>query len=153
MTPALGPRELREIADHAAGAYPREACGLILLNQGRFQIIHCENLADILHGEDPRTYPRTARTSFVMDPVPVWKAHREGTLKGVYHSHCDASDHFSAEDRHLATMGLGEAAGPAWEGCEYLVVSVMRGRSVRATMWSYCVESSRFEATEVYESL
>ena len=142
---------LRTIAAHAAAAYPREACGLLLGDS--LDVLPCENLADSLHDADPARWPRTARTSFAIDVGVILRAYRDGTLRGVYHSHCDAGDQFSAEDRIQATMGLGEAAGPAFVGCDHLVVSVVDGRAVRATLWSYSEETSRFEAAEVYTCL
>ena len=145
----ISPAQVKIIAAHAADAYPREACGLMLGDR----VVPCENMADRLHAEDPGSWPRTARTSFVIHPAPILRAYRDGTLRGVYHSHCDVGDEFSAQDRAQATMGLGEAAGPAFRGCDHLVVSVMSGRAVRATLWSYSDETSRFEAAEVYPSL
>ena len=78
------------------------------------------------------------------------KADRDGTLRAVYHSHCDVGDYFSEEDRLQATMGMGEQSGPAWEGCDYLVVSVMRGKAVHATLWRYDESLLRYEAAERY---
>jgi [CysO sulfur-carrier protein]-S-L-cysteine hydrolase len=149
----LGPGTLREVAAHSEREYPREACGLLLGTPSALVVLPCENLADRLHREDPMGFPRTARTAYAIHPSHILAADRDGTLRGVYHSHCDAEDHFSSEDRLQATMGLGEAAGPAFRGCGHLVVSVRDGQAVRATLWSYSDETSRFEAAEIYASL
>ncbi len=149
----LSPSTLRQIAQHASATYPEEACGLLVEAGGAIVAAPCENLADRLHLDDPVAHPRTARTAFVIHPAHILRAERDATLRGVYHSHCDAEDYFSQEDRLLATMGLGEAAGPAFVGCDHLVVSVLKGQAVRATLWSYSEETRRFEAAEVYASL
>ena len=147
----LGRRQLVSIVEHVEAGYPEEACGLLLQSGSQLAVEPCENLANRLHAEDPGTFARDARTFYAIDPAIIMRADREGTLRGVYHSHCDVGDYFSEEDRLQATMGMGEDAGPAWDGCEYLVVSVMKGVAVHATVWSYDDATQRYEAAETYD--
>ena len=141
---------LKAIVTHVQSGYPEEACGLILGTGGDLSVTPCENLANALHQDDPETFPRDARTFYAIDPVLIMKADRAGTLRAVYHSHCDVGDYFSDEDRLQATMGMGEDAGPAWDGCDYLVVSVLQGAAVHATLWRYDENLRRYEAAERY---
>jgi proteasome lid subunit RPN8/RPN11 len=148
--PLLARDQLARIIDHVQDGYPEEACGLLLQSGEAVTVAPCQNLANQLHADDPETFPRDARTFYAIDPAIIMRADRDGTLRGVYHSHCDLGDYFSREDRLQATMGMGEDAGPAWEGCKYLVVSVMNGVAVHATLWVYDDETRRYEASDSY---
>ena len=60
-------------------------------------------------------------------------------VKLVYHSHCDAGDHFSAEDS--ATFAHdGQLTWP----CAYLVVSVRDGRAVSQRVWVHVPGTNDF---------
>lgn len=149
----LSPELIRQIAESLEPSYPNEGCGLVLRNQtGELHVKPCENLADALHKDDPERFPRTARTFYAIDPREFMKAdRRKEHVRVIYHSHCDLGDYFSEEDRLQATMGLGEEEGPAFPECDYLVVSVMKGKAVHARLWSYSEETRRFEDKEQYD--
>ena len=92
----------------------------------------CENIQNRLHGTDPGTHPRTARTAYRMDDLQVIRILDEtekagGKMTAIYHSHIDCDAYFSEEDQLAATF-FGE---PAYPGVSYLVVSVI-DREIRA---------------------
>jgi proteasome lid subunit RPN8/RPN11 len=73
-------------------------------------IVTMENRASKLHGLDPETYPRTARTYFDLNPMVFEREVREREERGhpvkvLYHSHLDAGAYFSETDAAAATMG------------------------------------------------
>lgn len=148
----LSQDHLRAIVASLEPAYPAEGCGLVLrAPDGTLRVHPCENIADALHADDPETFPRTSRTFYAISPREFLLADKRGDeVVMVYHSHCDVGDYFSDEDRAVATMGMGEDAGPAWPGRDYLVVSVIQGAAQRATNYRYDDATRRFEAAEVY---
>lgn len=136
-------------------AWPSEGCGLVLADKDGHLWIHpCANVADALHAEDPTAFPRTSRTAFAIAPRELLLAELRGdAIHLLYHSHCDASDELSAQDRRVATLGLGESSGPAWPGQDQLVVSIVGGRAVRASHYRYDDGTRRFERIARYGSL
>jgi len=148
----LTSRVLSDIVASLQPSYPSEGCGLVLLNSnGSVRVQPCSNLADELHAQDPESFPRTSRTFYAIDPMEFLEAEKLGDqVRIIYHSHCDVADYFSDEDRLVATMGMGEEAGPAYPGCSYLVVSVIEGVASHATHYGYSDETLRFEPVEVF---
>lgn len=94
--------------EHAAAAYPHEACGLVVRRAGGLAVVPGHNLA-----------PRGA---FELDPATLI-SHRHEDLVALYHSHCDAPPILSAADR--ATLVIGDQ--PAWPGVEVWIVPVRNG--------------------------
>ncbi|WP_427501388.1 C40 family peptidase [Methylomonas sp. MED-D] len=75
---------LTQILAHAARAFPREACGLLLRDGGGVRVLECDNRA-----ADPER-------SFLIDPaVYAVHAHR---IEAVYHSHPNRDPAPSAAD-------------------------------------------------------
>lgn len=111
-----------------AQAYPDEGCGLILERDGEYRFLECPNLADKYHALDPETYPRTARTFYIIDPMEFVRAEDRGErVAVVVHSHADVGDYFSDEDVAGALMpriSPDDPLEPAHPGVDYLVVSV-----------------------------
>ncbi len=120
----LPPQLFAEVVTHLESAYPEEGCGLVLEAHGVLRVLPCENLADALHRKDPTLFPRTSRTSYVIDPRHLWEASERGErVRIIYHSHCDAPAEVSAEDRRLAIEV---------PGLSYLIMSVVSGVVVAA---------------------
>lgn len=120
-----------EIDALAVGAYPDEACGFLTGPAERAKTIDraipAANLADRYHAVDPETFPRTARTFYIIDARLIQKTFDEGErgarpVKAIYHSHSDVGAYFSAEDQAAAAPD-GVLSYPV----AYLVVSVRKG--------------------------
>jgi [CysO sulfur-carrier protein]-S-L-cysteine hydrolase len=143
MSNALWSRDnFAQILPWLESAYPDEGCGLILVREDGSSYVHnCENLANKYHAMDPETYPRTARTFYMINPSEFVKAERRGErVAVVVHSHVEVGDYFSAEDVAAATMPRltpEEPLEPSYPGTDYLVVSVRDGRADHATVFRF----------------
>jgi proteasome lid subunit RPN8/RPN11 len=132
------------IARHAEGAYPEEACGILV---GRFaeapdggrsgarveRALPAENV----HSDRRRRYAIAPEALLAAQR----RAREEGCeLVGYYHSHPDHPPRPSATDR-----------SDAWPGVSYLIVAVAAGRAGEARSWRWDAEAGRFveEAVEV----
>jgi adenylyltransferase/sulfurtransferase len=111
---------LDEIYAHAREGYPEEICGFIIENN---EARRCENRQNALHVEDPKAFPRDARTAYNLGPKDLFFLDR--SLRGprpvrvIYHSHIDVGAYFSDEDARAAAPD-GELLYPV----DYLVVDV-----------------------------
>lgn len=146
---------LRAIVDWLEAAYPLEGCGLLVERaDGSFGVHGCENLADRYHALDPVAYPRTGRDFYVLDPVEIVRAEARGERMAViFHSHPDAGDDFSTDDFAAAVMPRAsreEPFLPSYPGTDYLVVSVRRGRAVRAALYAFDAAQGRFVQARVF---
>lgn len=129
-----------QMSRHGEESYPDEACGLLVGNSGEIRRIHAtRNILDALHADDPETYPRTARTGYVIDPqqqFEIMRAAEDGgdEVCGIYHSHADVGAYFSDEDKAQA-LPFGQ---PAFPGAVYIVLDVREGRceGAKAFVWS-----------------
>lgn len=74
----LSPTSKNNIISHAKQEFPREACGLVIIKNGRQKYIPCRNLA---HGTD----------NFILCPNDYMKADSEGEIVAVIHSHPNLS--------------------------------------------------------------
>lgn len=133
---------LEEIISWVEAAYPEEGCGLILEKpDGALEVLRCENLANKYHALDPETYPRTAETFYMINPMEFVKAERrEDRVAVIFHSHADVGDYFSEEDIAGATMPRFEPddpVEPSHPGVDYLVVSVREGKADHATLFRF----------------
>lgn len=129
----LSPDILATIFAHAAADYPNECCGAVwrVTEDGgeRWEATRQTNVQNRLHAEDPRRYPRDARTAYTIDPKELLRMNRRAEEPGqhlalLYHSHPDHDAYFSKEDVAFAAP-FGE---PAYPGTAYLVVSVREGK-------------------------
>ena len=114
--------------------YPDEACGLLIGEKGQdsaSEFVPCRNIYNEMHAKYPETYPRDARTAYLIDPKEQQEVFREAEkngqeVKAIVHSHTDHDAYFSAEDRLVATP-WGE---PNYPGVAYIVVSI-RNRKLK----------------------
>ena len=124
--------DLQKIYEHAQSEYPEECCGIVIGSKddsAADEVCTCTNIQNKLHQENPKEFPRDARTAYNIDPSQIFKAHKEAREKGliiklIYHSHVDAGVYFSNEDRKQAFMGEEQI----YPGASYLIVSVIDGK-------------------------
>ena len=118
----LGDSEfLESIHEHVMKWFPDEACGLLIEGPEGPYVELAENLADKYHKLDPETYPRTARTSYLLDPMLMANVERRGArVVAIFHSHVRVGAYFSDEDVAQAMSPFEE--GPLYPGIEYLVL-------------------------------
>lgn len=81
------------IRKHVIAAYPKEACGLVIIARGHERYIPCRNIAD-----DPTN-------DFVMHPEDQATAEDMGDILAVVHSHPDAAPVMSVSDRVQCANG------------------------------------------------
>lgn len=134
----LLPNTLDEICVHAKTEFPDECCGVILQTESREFVRRCHNIQNEMHKEDPNTYPRDARTAYLMHPKDLISVHKEAytenrPIKAIYHSHPNREAYFSDKDKEDA-MPWGE---PTYPGVSYLVISIYEEdvRGVKAFEW------------------
>lgn len=140
------PKNLEQIVSWVESAYPEEGCGLILQKpDGAYEVMCCENLANKYHEVDPKTYPRSARTFYMINPIEFVRAERRGDrVAVVFHSHADVGDYFSDEDVAGATLPRFEQDAPlepAHPGTDFLVISVRDGVADHGTV--FCFDDAR----------
>ena len=71
-----------QIYTHAMEEFPNECCGAILTDGVQEFVRRCKNIQNERHADDPETYPRDARTAYLMDPNDLIKIHREVDTEG-----------------------------------------------------------------------
>lgn len=76
-----------EMREHAAKEYPRECCGVVIIEKGRQKYVPCRNIAERSDQE------------FVIDPADWAAAEDRGEIVEVVHSHPDASATPSEADK------------------------------------------------------
>jgi proteasome lid subunit RPN8/RPN11 len=74
-----------QIKQHLTLELPKEGCGLLIVRKGKQHYIPCNNMAI---GTD----------NFIIDPKDYLKAHTEGEIVSVIHSHPDTSEKPSQAD-------------------------------------------------------
>lgn len=131
-------KTLEEICEHAKEVYPEECCGVILSTDTQEFVKKCRNIQNQMHKDDPDTYPRDARTAYIMHPDDLIKVHNESDIqnrpiKAFYHSHPNHEAYFSEKDKTDA-MVWGE---PAYPGVVYIVISIYEDtiRTIKAFDW------------------
>ena len=117
---------IKQIYIHAIEEFPNECCGVILTDGVQEFVRRCKNIQNERHAEDPETYPRDARTAYLMDPDDLIKIHREvdtegKRIKAFYHSHPNEDAYFSEKDRVDALEPWGE---PNHSDIPYVVISL-----------------------------
>ncbi len=146
----LHPDTLHAMCEHAKATFPDECCGFVLAAEGEEVVRKCRNIQNRLHKEAPDTYPRDARTAYVIHPndlIAVTKETdtTERQIKAVYHSHPNHPAYFSDKDKADATI-WGE---PTYGDAPYIVISVYGAeiRDVKAFAWDATTED--FVAVEI----
>ncbi len=139
----IAPAALAQIFAHARRDYPRECCGVLY---GSDRVREARNIQDELHAEDPRAYPRDARTAYHLDVASLLAMSKslhaqppEERARLVYHSHCDVGAYFSASDHAAATIE-GQPAYPV----DHLVVAVSRADAAAADGPAAAAEAAQF---------
>lgn len=69
---------LQAAMEHAAADLPRESCGLVVVFGGKDKYIPCHNIAE------------TAESHFILDPLDLFEAEKQGDIVAVVHSHPDS---------------------------------------------------------------
>ncbi len=135
----LQPETLSEIYAHATSEFPDECCGAILSEGAREFVWRCRNIQNELHQNAPDTYPRDARTAYVIHPDDLIAIHKATAtenrqIKVFYHSHPNHGAYFSEKDKADALIW----DEPAYPGATYLVISVYDReiRAVKAFAWN-----------------
>ncbi len=86
---------LHEIEPHFFREYPKEACGVIAVKQGKEYWIPCKNVA-----ENPEE-------TFIFDSKEYLKISRTSDIVGIVHSHPDATSEASETDiNNCNTLGI-----------------------------------------------
>ena len=131
-------KTMDEICEHARADFPEECCGAILHTETQEFVRPCRNIQNQRHKDDPGTYPRDARTAYILHPDDLIKIHNESDkqnrpIKAFYHSHPNHEAYFSEKDKSDA-MVWGE---PAYPGVAYIVISIYEDtiRVVKAYAW------------------
>jgi [CysO sulfur-carrier protein]-S-L-cysteine hydrolase len=124
-----GPELLARVAALCEKDPEREACGFVVRRaSGSLEAVPVPNAADALHAADPAAFPRTSRTSYVMDPRAQLRVLREIEAAGeaivaVWHSHVATSAELSEKDRADAVV----EGAPVLPGTEQLVLALLGG--------------------------
>jgi len=104
---AIPSRVLDELRKHALEALDllEECCGLIIGDEEKRykRVVRCHNDMNQRHQDDPRSFPRDAKTAFWMretDYQQAWDSARERgeQVTAVYHSHLGLDAYLSEED-------------------------------------------------------
>ena len=141
----LRPETLTEIYEHAKSEFPDECCGAILSDAAQEFVWKCRNIQNALHQKDPNTYPRDARTAYVIHPDDLIAIHKETEtenrqIKVFYHSHPNHEAYFSEKDKTDAMLW----DEPAYPGATYLVISVYDAEVRAVKAFTYDEEARDF---------
>lgn len=129
MTGAYAPALLAALDALCEADPDREVCGFVVRRGGALEVVPVANVADRYHDRDPERFPRTSRTSYLMDPRAQLRVHESladgrGELVAVWHSHVEVGAYFSEKDRADALVD----GQPLLPGVEYLVLGVRGGK-------------------------
>jgi len=139
------------IIAQAEREFPFECCGFII-GDASDEVRPISNIQNEKHAVDRVTFPRDARTAFLMDPkehlAVLNEIDRRGLkLKVVYHSHPDHDAYFSGTDRSRAcSFDPGE---PDYPDTSYIVMSVRTGRFANAAAFVWDKEQKDFVEAEL----
>ena len=145
----LAQDKLEAARQHALDEYPDECCGIVIGHPDHDRddaLYRCTNIQNQLHAQDPKTYPRDARTAYFIDPRELMKimkaaADRKLAIKLFYHSHPEHDAYFSDEDRRMALFD-GE---PTYPEARYLVISVYNRKINDQALFEWSPEAGNFE--------
>jgi proteasome lid subunit RPN8/RPN11 len=135
----------REMASRAEADYPEESCGFVFGVGDALEVVPMRNVQNDLHRQDPKGFPRDARTAYYFDPTEMKEVleRKEAAgvpLRAIYHSHPDHDAYFSDTDG-AAAAPLGE---PSFPGVIYLVFSVQGGRVRELKGFDWSAEHERY---------
>jgi len=131
---------LEALQSHARETYPEECCGFVLADGENEEVRRITNVQNRMHGLDPVTFPRDARTAYFMDPRELLAVQQEvdrgeREIRAVYHSHPNHDAYFSPEDKKQALFD----DEPTYPGAVYLVLSIYERqvRAMKAVEWDH----------------
>jgi len=135
------------IVAQAEREFPCECCGFIIGDTVVEEVRAIANIQNRKHAEDPKAFPRDARTAFLMEPkehlaVLNEADRRKLELRVVYHSHPGHDAYFSATDRAQACSF--DPPQPDYPGAAYLVISVRGGKFARAAAFAWDASKKDF---------
>ena len=133
---------LIEIGEQGVGDYPSEACGILVGEGSRLEVIPFENIQDELHEKDPERFPRTSRTAYSMDTLRLQRARAHLALRVIYHTHVECEAHFSGQDHRGAVSP--DSGEPVLPGVDYLVMSIYERRPREANLFRFEPSTGRF---------
>ena len=137
---------LKSIHDHVMQWFPDEACGLLIEGPEGASVELAENLADKYHKLDPETYPRTGRTSYLLDPMLLANTERRGArVVAIFHSHVRVGAYFSDEDVAQAMSPFDD--GPMYPGIEYVVMDAQDEGVQGHKLFSWNADAKEFQET------
>ena len=140
------PNLLKSIHDHVMQWFPDEACGLLIEGPEGASVELAENLADKYHKLDPETYPRTGRTSYLLDPMLLANVERRGArVVAIFHSHVRVGAYFSDEDVAQAMSPFDD--GPMYPGIEYVVMDAQDEGVQGHKLFSWNADAKEFQET------
>lgn len=150
----LNPNHLKQILEHAKASYPDECCGMIIGQLKYWQddeFFPCTNIQNQKHDQDPKFYPRTAQTAYLMDPDEVQQIEKlakktNKTIKLIYHSHCNHDAYFSQTDREAA-VPFGDI--PLYPETAYLVISLYEQKIKESNLFIWNPESLDFDPISI----
>ena len=138
----LSQANLAALQAHACEVYPDECCGMIIVRNGREEVVRVTNMQNDLHAQDPEQFQRTAATAYTMgrEAAAILLAAERGELelRAIYHSHPEHDAYFSAEDKKQAFGGWDE---PNYPDAVQIVLSVRQRTvvAVKAFAWDAAV--------------
>ncbi len=148
----IRPDSFAAIATQAEREFPYECCGFVVGDGAAEQVRPIRNIQNQKHAEDPKSYPRDARTAFLMDP----KEHlaileeidrKKLVLKAVYHSHPNHDAYFSPTDRAQACSF--DPDEPDYPDTAHIVMSVKAGKLARTAAFVWDGERKDFVQAEI----
>lgn len=142
-----------QMTEQAIESYPNEACGILAGPKGEAlgSAFHpCRNIYDDMNAKDAETYPRTAKTAYLIDGIEQQeifdRVSSDGLeVKAIVHSHTDHDAYFSDEDKYVAAP-WGE---PFFPEISYIVISIYEGKFKQANEFRWSKETSQFEEFKV----
>jgi [CysO sulfur-carrier protein]-S-L-cysteine hydrolase len=131
---------LADLARRCEAQPDREVCGFLVHRDGRVFVEQISNAADRYHAAEPQHFPRSSRTSYLMDPREQLELYRRldaegGHIAVVWHSHVETGGaFFSAKDREDAVVD----GVPVVPGADHLVLGLRGGQvaEVRRFRWN-----------------
>lgn len=90
----MTPENRQKFFAHAMLQIPREACGVVIVERGREELVICRNISEV-------------NNQFVIEPRDYVAAEARGQIVGIVHSHCFVTAKPSQADRvNCETSGL-----------------------------------------------
>lgn len=129
------PSILARFGDHAMKWFPKECCGMLVVEGGEPEAVLTENLLDEAHRQDPERFPRTGEDGYLLDGRLIEERLDAGELVAIVHSHVRVGAYFSEEDKAQAMAPWGE---PLYPGVEYVVLDAQDDgvRGFKVFAWS-----------------